>query len=164
VSSDSSIANEDTTRRAALAGRPTRLTSRCRYSSSRKDCPQALIYVANRNSRTVEYTVGVIIPCMAPFAKLYKSMIVSVKTYATNRSYLRTNSLTGDYRPESTEGKNVSKGNQASHTNTIDKMLARMFPGEVATGSSTELTKTESMTETMKTERSHDQDREHDRV
>jgi hypothetical protein len=116
------------------------------------------MYLTNRNSRAVEYTVGVIIPSMAPFAKLYKSMMVSVKTYASNRSYLRTNSLTGDYRPESTEGKNVSKGIQASHTNTIDKMLARMFPGEVATGCSTETAKTESMTEMMKTERSHGHD------
>jgi hypothetical protein len=83
--------------------------------------------------------------------------MVSVKTYASNRSYLRTNSLTGDCRPNSTEGKNVSKGNQESHTNTIDKMLARMFPGEDATGYPTEMTKTESLTETTKTERSHDQ-------
>jgi hypothetical protein len=87
------------------------------------------MYLANRNPRTVEYTVGVIIPCMAPFAKLYKHMMVSVKTYASNRSYLRTNSLTGDCRSDSMEKKNVTKGNQESHTNTIDKMLARMFPG-----------------------------------
>jgi hypothetical protein len=145
------------TLQAALAGRLTQLTSRYRFSSSHKDSLQALIYVANRNSKTVEYTVGVIIPCMAPFAKLYKSMMVSVKTYASNRSYLRTNSLTGDCRSDSMKGKNVTKGNQESHTNTIDKMLARMFPGENTTGYSTEMTKTQSLTETTKTERSHDQ-------
>jgi hypothetical protein len=157
VSSDSSIVDEDMTPRSALAGRATQLTFRCHCSSLRKDSTQALMYLANRNSRTVEYTVGVIIPCMAPFAKLYKHMMVSVKTYASNRSYLRTNSLTGDCRSDSMEGKNVTKGNQQSHTNTIDKMLARMFPGENTTGYSTEMTKTESLTETTKTERSHDQ-------
>jgi hypothetical protein len=93
---------------------------------------------------------------MAPFAELYKNMIVSVKTYATNGSYLRTNSLTGDYQSESTEGKNVTKGSQESHTNTIDKMLARMFPGEVATDCSTGMPQAESMTETTKTDGSHD--------
>lgn len=98
------------------------------------------MFLANRNASTVEYSVGVIIPCMAPFAKLYTHLMVTVKTYASNRSFHRTNSLGGDSQPDSTKRESASKGSQESHTSTIDKMLARMYPGEYTT----EMTKTDS--------------------
>jgi hypothetical protein len=86
--------------------------------------------LANCETSTVEYSVGVIIPCMAPFAKLSKHFLVAVRSYVSTRSFHRTSSLEGDYRLDGVEDKSTSKGNSESHTNTIDKMLARMFPGE----------------------------------
>lgn len=70
---------------------------------------------------------------MAPFAKLSKHLLVTVKSYVSTRSFHRTSSLECDYRPDSIGDKSASKANPESHTSTIDRMLARMFPGENAT-------------------------------
>lgn len=91
---------------------------------------------ADCDASTVEYSVGVIIPCMAPFVKLYKHMFVTVKSYISMRSFHRTSSLEGDYRLDIVGGDSVSKDSPKSHANTIDRMLTRMFPGEVATQTS----------------------------
>jgi hypothetical protein len=76
---------------------------------------------------------------MAPLAKLYKHLLVKFTSYVSARSFRRS-SVIEDGRPlENVTCKGASHKRPESHTNTIDKMLARMFPGEVES----EMSKTE---------------------
>ncbi|KAH8721504.1 hypothetical protein GQ44DRAFT_829086 [Phaeosphaeriaceae sp. PMI808] len=76
---------------------------------------------------TIEYTVGVIIPCMAPFAKFSKQLYTSVQSTIYGSSFQRTSSVDGHHNIDNMQKKEVS------HTNTIDRMLAQMFPEQTET-------------------------------
>ncbi|PVH97624.1 hypothetical protein DM02DRAFT_532845 [Periconia macrospinosa] len=73
----------------------------------------------------VEYSVGVIIPCMAPVVKFSKHVSVNMRSYLSSRSFQRTSSLGEEYRLDNTEKKNLDP-----KMDTIDRMLAQMFPGD----------------------------------
>ncbi|KAF2179609.1 hypothetical protein K469DRAFT_673989 [Zopfia rhizophila CBS 207.26] len=79
---------------------------------------------------TVEYTVGVIIPCMAPLGKFSEHISVNVRSYLSTRSFHRTSSLEEEHKFETPGKRGLLNSQPYSQTDTIDRMLAQMFPNK----------------------------------
>lgn len=91
---------------------------------------------------TAEYGVGVIIPCMAPFARFSKHLSLGVRSYLSTRSFHRTTSSEGSYRMGGMGSTDLSsKGTVQTHTSTMDKMLSHVHSNQSETQMS--LTKAE---------------------
>ena len=76
----------------------------------------------------MEYTIGVIIPCMAAFAKFAKRVSTNVKSYYNHRSFRRASSTEKYCDLNEVAIKSAEKEKAGSQTNTIDRMLSQMFP------------------------------------